>query len=232
MRRVAIFLLLLCLGCRAQSVSPETRQRIEQQVRARYSVPAGVNIGIGSLAPSEFPNYDKLSVTLSREGKTQVIDFLLSKDAKTLVHLSKIDLTKDLYAEAMDQIDIKGRPVRGNPEAKVTIVNYDDFECPFCSRMHATLMTEILPKYGDRVKIVYKDYPLPMHPWAPHAAYDANCLAKESPTAYWDLADYLHANQRAISGNSQDLQKSYAELDRVTLDFGKKHGADSNRLQA
>lgn len=233
MRRVAIFLLLLCVGCKAQSVPPETRQRIEQQVRAHYDVPADVAIEVGSLTPSDFPNYDSVAVTLSREGKTQKIDFLLSKDGKSLLRMTKIDLTKDLYAETMEQIDLKGRPVRGNPNAKVTIVNYDDFECPFCSRMHSTLMTEILPKYGDRVKIVYKDYPLPMHPWAPHAANDANCLARETPAGYWDLADYLHANQRAIgSSNKADLEKAYAELDRLTLDFGKKYGADASRLQA
>ena len=165
MRRVAIFLTLLCVGCRAQTVPPETRQRIEQQVRAHYDVPAGVTMEVGSLSPSEFPNYDSVAVTLSHEGKSQKIDFLLSKDGKTLVRMTKIDLTRDLYAETMGKIDLKGRPVRGNPDAKVTIVNYDDFECPFCSRMHSTLMTEILPKYGDRVKIVYKDFPLPMHPW-------------------------------------------------------------------
>ena len=233
MRRVAIFLTLLCVGCRAQTVPPETRQRIEQQVRAHYDVPAGVTMEVGSLSPSEFPNYDSVAVTLSHEGKSQKIDFLLSKDGKTLVRMTKIDLTRDLYAETMGKIDLKGRPVRGNPDAKVTIVNYDDFECPFCSRMHSTLMTEILPKYGDRVKIVYKDFPLPMHPWAPHAANDANCLARETPAGYWDLADYLHANQRAIGGSSSsDLQKAYAELDRLTLDFGKKYGADTSRLQA
>ena len=233
MRRVAIFLTLLCVGCKAQTVPPETRQRIEQQVRAHYDVPAGVTMEVGSLSPSEFPNYDSVAVTLSHEGKSQKIDFLLSKDGKTPVRMTKIDLTRDLYAETMGKIDLKGRPVRGNPDAKVTIVNYDDFECPFCSRMHSTLMTEILPKYGDRVKIVYKDFPLPMHPWAPHAANDANCLARETPAGYWDLADYLHANQRAIGGSSSsDLQKAYAELDRLTLDFGKKYGADTSRLQA
>ena len=233
MRRVAIFLTLLCVGCKAQTVPPETRQRIEQQVRAHYDVPAGVTMEVGSLSPSEFPNYDSVAVTLSREGKSQKIDFLLSKDGKTLLRMTKIDLTRDLYAETMGKIDLKGRPVRGNPDAKVTIVNYDDFECPFCSRMHSTLMTEILPKYGDRVKIVYKDFPLPMHPWAPHAANDANCLARETPAGYWDLADYLHANQRAIGGSSSaDVQKAYAELDRLTLDFGKKYGADTSRLQA
>ena len=79
---------------------------------------------------------------------------------------------------------------------------------------------------------MYKDFPLAMHPWAQHSANDANCLAAENGTAYWEFADYVHANQKAISGSGQDLQKSKAELDRIALDMGKKNGVDMNRLQA
>lgn len=231
MRRIAIFLLLLCLGCTAQSISPETKQHIEQQVRAYFNIPPEVTIEVGAPGASDFANYDAVTITMSHDGKSQKLDFLVSKDGKTLVRMTKIDLTKDIYADTMAKINLDGRPVRGNPNAKVTIVNYDDFQCPFCSRMHSTLMTEILPQYGDRIKVIYKDFPLPMHPWASHAANDANCLAKESPAGYWELADYMHANQRVISGNG-DLEKSKAELDRLTLDFGKKNGADATRLQA
>ena len=201
MRRTAIFLLLLCLGCTAQSIAPETRQRVQEQVRAYFNIPPEVTIEIGPPSASDFPNYDAITVTMSHEGKSQKAEFLLSKDGKTLLRMTKIDLTKDIYADTMAKINVDGRPVRGNPNAKVTIVNYDDFQCPFCSRMHATLMTEILPQYGDRIKVIYKDFPLPMHPWASHAANDANCLAKESPAGYWELADYMHANQRLISGS-------------------------------
>ena len=70
-----------------------------------------------------------------------------------------------------------------------------------------------------------------MHPWAQHSANDSNCLAAENGAAFWEYADYVHANQKAIGGG-QDLQRSKAELDRVALDLGKKNGADMNRLQA
>ena len=111
------------------------------------------------------------------------------------------------------------------------IVNYDDLQCPFCSRMHTTLMTEILPQYGDRIKIVYKDYPLSMHPWAKHSANDANCLAESNSAAYWEFADFVHANQKAI-GSGQDLTRSTLELDRIAVDIGKKNGVDTTKLQA
>ncbi len=231
-KRLAVLLLLLVsAGCSAQDVSPEVKAHIKRQIQAQYDLPAEVVISVGPRHPSDFPTYDTVTVTLSARGKDQKLDFLLSQDGKTLARVTKIDLTKDIYTERMNKIDVKGRPVRGNPNAKVTIVNYDDLECPFCSRMHATLMQEILPEYGDRVKIVYKDYPLSMHPWAQHSANDANCLAAENGTAFWEFADYVHANQKAI-GSGQDLPKATAELDRIALDLGKKNGVDIGRLQA
>jgi protein-disulfide isomerase len=238
LRRLTVLSLLLCVGCSAQSNpnpqsgSLDVNQRIERQVHAYFGIPADVSVKIGARTPSEFANYDKVPVTLSRQDKSQTMEFLVSKDGKTLIRMTKIDLTEDPYAATMKKIDVAGRPVRGNPDAKVTIVNYDDFECPFCARMHSTLMTEILPQYGDKVKIIYKDYPLSMHPWAKHAANNANCLAKESGPGYWEFADYVHANQRAINGSQKDVQNSFNELDHLTLDIGKKNGADTARLQA
>ena len=65
--------------------------------------------------------------------------------------------------------------------------------------MHQTLFPQILNEYGDRVTFVYKDYPLTeIHPWAVHAAVDASCLAAQNNDAYWDFADYIHANKQAV----------------------------------
>jgi protein-disulfide isomerase len=222
-----------CAQSAAPNIPPDVAEHVQRQVRAYFNIPPDVEIKLGAPKASEFPNYELLPVSMVRGDKTQNAEFLLSKDGKTLIRFTKIDLTKDIYAENMSKIDLANRPVRGNPEAKVTIVNFDDFECPFCARMHNTLMSQILPQYGDKVKIVYKDYPLvQIHPWAEHAAVDANCLAKESGAAYWQLADYLHANQRAIAGNQSNAQAATSELDRLTLDFGKKNGANMDRLQA
>lgn len=200
-------------------------------MRAQYELPPDVTISVGPAHPSDVVGFKSLTLTLSGHGKEQKLEFLLSNDDKTLARMTKMDLTHDVYAERAGKMDLQGRPVRGNPDAKVTIVNYDDYECPFCSRLHETLVHEILPQYGDKIRIVYKDYPLPMHPWAKHAANDANCLAKESPASFWEFADYVHGNQQQINGD-RDVTKSIAELDRITLDLGRKNGANVDALQA
>jgi protein-disulfide isomerase len=232
LRRSVLVLWLICLGCSAQSTSPDTTRSIERQVRHYYHLPPEVQIVVGPLHPSEFGNYDALKITMVKGAKKDEYDFLLSKDGKTLIRLNKFDLTKDPYAEVMKKIDINGRPTRGNKDAKVVAVNFDDFQCPFCSRMHQTLFPQILHEYGDRVLFVYKDYPLDeIHPWATHAAVNANCLAGQNNDAYWLFADTLHADPREVNGQSnRDAQ--FATLDRIALQLGERFKLDMPKLQA
>jgi protein-disulfide isomerase len=232
LRRSLMILVLVCLGCSAQSAAPEQAQRIERQIRSYYSLPATVKVTIGPLRPSEFPNYDALTITIEGDAKKQNYDFLLAKDGKTLIRMTKLDLTKDPYAETIKKINLSGRPTRGNKDAKVVVVNFDDFQCPFCSRMHQTLFPELLKEYGDRVEFVYKDFPLSeIHPWATHAAVDANCLAAQNNEAYWDLADYIHANQHEVS-SEKTREAQFAALDRLTTLQGQKHNLDQTKLQS
>ena len=157
---------------------------------------------------------------------------MISKDQKTLVRMTKIDMTKDPYVEVMNKIDIANRPVRGNNDAKVVVVNFDDFQCPFCSRMHQVLFPEIFKEYSDRVKFVYKDFPLmEIHPWATHAAIDANCLAAQSSEAYWSFADYIHANQHLV-GAEKAPDGQFKAIDRITTEQGQKFNVDQTKLQS
>jgi protein-disulfide isomerase len=231
-KRTLVFLLLACFGVAAQVPSGDVAQRMERQIRSYYDLPDSVKVTISAPHPSEFPNYDGYTVTLEGEANKKVFDFLLSKDQKTLIRMTKMDISKDPYAENMKKIDVKGRPVRGNPNAKVVIVNYDDFECPFCSRAHQTLFPELLKEYGDRVAFIYKDFPLSeIHPWAIHAAVDANCLAALSSDAYWDFADYIHSNQQVVN-SEKGHEAQFAALDRITLTEGAKFNVDTTKLQA
>jgi protein-disulfide isomerase len=244
-RRAFLVLLLICLGCSAQSnpssnpsspnaapspASTDIARQVERQVRDHYSLPPDVTVTVGPLRSSEFPNYDALTVTIEAPSKKQDIDFLLAHDHKTMLRLTKFDLTADPYVATMKKIDVTGRPTRGNKDAKVTVVNFDDFECPFCSRMHATLFPGILNEYGDRVRFVYKDYPIEeIHPWSVHAAVDANCLAAQNADAYWEFADYLHANQHSINGGKD---RENTELDNLANLQAAKHKLDIPVLQA
>jgi protein-disulfide isomerase len=232
-RRSFLLLLVVCLGCVAQSAPPDLARKIERQVRSYYKIPPEVHVLVGAPSPSaEFPNYDSVTVTVDGSEKKQDLTFLVSKDRSSMTRMIKFDLSKDPYAETMSKINVSGRPTRGAKASKVVVVNFDDFECPFCSRMHQTLFPEILKEYGDRVTFIYKDYPLvEIHPWATHAAVDANCLAAQSGDAYWDFADYIHANQHEVSSEKTPGARLEA-LDKLTMLQGQKHTLDVVKLQA
>jgi len=164
-------LLALCLtaGCKAQTAPPalnpsdavQVNRRIEVMVRSQFAVPQDYVISVGVRSPSKISGYDALPITLSHGDKSTTLDFLISADSKTLAHLDKFDLAKD----PVFSIDVAGRPIRGNPAAKVTVINFDDLECPYCSMMHQTLFPETLEHYKDMVRFIYLDNPLTeIHP--------------------------------------------------------------------
>ena len=90
-----------------------------------------------------------------------------------------------------------------------------------------------LAHYKDLVRFVYKDDPIPdLHPWAMHAAVNANCLAAQSGEVYWTYVDYLHGHGQEISGDDRDPAKSFAALDRIARQEGTLGKLDEARLNA
>jgi protein-disulfide isomerase len=229
----ALLAMALAAGCKAQApASPSTdlalNHRIEVLVRSHFGIPADVDLAVGQRQASEINGYDKLQVMLSRSGHSQALDFLVSKDGKTLARLDTFSLVDD----PLLRIDAAGRPVRGEAGAKVTVVNFDDLECPYCGRMHRQLFPDTLERYKGLVRFVYKDFPLTeIHPWAMRAAVDSNCLGAQNPQAYWDFVDYIHAHGAEVEGEKRDAAKSAETLDRLARQKGTEDHLDSSALE-
>ncbi len=239
---VRLLMLLACfgtaaaVGCKAQDSTaksgfqdPALARRVEVLVRSQFNVPADYSVAFGTRKPSNVPGYDSLQITLSRGTRNTTTDFLISTDNKSLARLETFDLTHI----ASQNIPVSDRPVRGNPAAKVTVINFDDLQCPYCARMHQQLFPQTLARYGDKVRFVYKDDPLTeIHPWALHAAVDSNCIADQNASAYWGYVDYLHAHGQEISGEDRDPKKSFDQLDRIAREQGKIFNLDAVKLDA
>ncbi len=223
----------MAVGCKAQPSTQGTpdmaqSRRIEVMVRSQFNVPPDIAVTLGARKPSQISGYDALPVTLTHGAKSQVIEFLISTDGKTLARLEKFDLAND----PLFNIDVAGRPIRGNPAAKVTVISFDDLECGYCAQMHHALFPATLERYKDKVRFIYKDYPLPpeMHPWAMHAAVNANCLAAQSGEVYWNYVDYLHSHGQEVNGDNQDLAKSFDALNRIARQEAALGKLDSIKL--
>lgn len=83
--------------------------------------------------------------------------------------------------------------IRGNADAKVMLLEYSDFECPFCGRFHPTI-AQLLTDYGDDIGVAYRHYPLSFHPNAQKAAEASECVGKQKGSeGFWAFADAIFA---------------------------------------
>lgn len=232
-----VFILVAGVGCKAQTppasnaLQSKLDRQIELTIRSQFNVPPDYTVSLGNRSKSDINGFDTLPVTFSNGSQKKTTLFLISKDNNTLARLEKFDLTK----APGSGINVLGRPIRGNPKAKVTVVNFDDLECPFCARMNEVLFPATEQHYGNQVRYIYLDFPLiQLHPWAMHAAVDVNCLAEQSPTGYWNLVDTFHEQSDEISGarGQQNLAASVKKVDDLTLAEGKRDNVDMGKLQA
>jgi protein-disulfide isomerase len=231
---VGLLALSLAVGCRAQSSGSNTQdaavnRRIEVMVRSQFGISPEVNVTLGQRTSSKITGYDSLPITLSHGATKKVIDFLISTDNQKLARLETFDLAKD----PVFNIDVADRPIRGNPSARVTVINFDDLECPYCARMHTSLFPDTLDRYKDKVRFIYKDDPLTeLHPWAMHAAVDANCLATQNSDTYWKFVDYVHAHGQEVTGEDRNVTKSFSTLDRIAREEASLAKLDNGKLDA
>ena len=93
----------------------------------------------------------------------------------------------------------------GPENATVTVIEFSDFECPFCGKAAPTVK-QIKEQYGDRIRFVYKHFPLPSHSTAPKAAEAAECAGDQGK--FWEMHDKMFANQKTLFPNSL---KGYAK---------------------
>ncbi len=144
---------------------------------------AGVNGTPGNFIVVDGNQGESIAGALPFEQLKPILDQYV-KDGKSTNTVALADLP------AVDDTD----HVRGNPEAKITIIEYSDFDCPFCSRFHSTML-QVLEAYNGQVKWVYRDFPLPqLHPNAPKLAEAAECVASQNgKEAFWNFADAYYA---------------------------------------
>lgn len=132
------------------------------------------------------------------------------------------------------QISLADEPMRGPSGAPVTIVEFSDFQCPFCQRVGATL-DQVQQEYGDQVRIAFKHMPLSMHPNAPDAHAAAEAAHRQGK--FWEMHDRIFADQAAMSPEkyqqyARELGLDLAKFDRDLADASVKQRIDADAAEA
>jgi len=126
---------------------------------------------------------------------------------------------------------IEGRPFRGSADAAVTIIEFSDFQCPYCTRGAATV-EEILERYPNDVKFVFQHFPLGFHPWAKPAAIAANCAGLQNPDAFWTLHDAYFKDQKQLTtDNVVAKSEGYLAGSGIDMKTWENCAADTNSAE-
>jgi protein-disulfide isomerase len=209
-----------------------TAERYKTQILADQEL-AGKVTARGT--PNTFINGRKVTGAKPVEEFKQIIDEELKKAEAVLakgIAADKVydELIKDgkvfePLEEKVNEFKLDGSPIKGKKDAKIVIVEFSDFQCPFCSRISAP-MKELEAKYGADLAVVFKHFPLSFHKEAMPAALASMCANEQGK--FWEYHDQLFANQKALMPENL---KSYAQT--VGLDVAKFDACvASNKFQA
>jgi protein-disulfide isomerase len=123
------------------------------------------------------------------------------------------------YRQLSDFVSDDTAPLRGSKSADLTIVFFDDLECPFSAAAYKTLVDDVLKDYGSRVALrIWPTFNSEIHPWAMHAAINAKCVASQNTEAFWEYTDAVHHGLDRLTLASAPFD----ELDRIALEAGRK----------
>ncbi len=136
------------------------------------------------------------------------------------------------------KIDVGKSPILGNPDAPVTIVEYSEFQCPYSARATPALK-EVQKKYGDKVRLVFKHFPLSFHKGAKPAAIASLAAAEQGK--FWEMHDVLFKNNRALAPEKMEeyakqagcnVEQFKKDMQAKKADYAKRVGADFRQGQS
>jgi protein-disulfide isomerase len=209
----------VCLWGAASALAgdAEITSRIIEYYRRMQNLPSDVNVTITNIHDSPIPGTKEATIELSRGSQKQDVGILMSADGRYVVFGNVEDVTTDPFAEVEKKLTIKDQPTLGPEDAPVTIVEFSDFQCPYCARAYQTMRDKVLKEYANKVRLVYKNFPLPFHKWAEPAAIAGECAFEQKNQAFWTLCDYYFDHQGEISpDNFKD--KTLEALNDVNID--------------
>lgn len=198
------------------------KQAVEAYIRHLLVWPAEITVTMGDPQPSSVPGLFAVKVRGSLGEKAIEETFYVSADSRTIVQGDIYTIGNSPFQADLDLLKTGDQPFLGPPDAKVSVVEFGDFQCPYCKQESAVVRTQLMAAFPGDVKLVFMDFPLEsIHPFALGAAVLGRCIYTQGNESFWAYHDWIFAHQSEIKPeNLRDKVLEYAATDS-RLDVGK-----------
>ncbi len=204
----------------AKPATVETR--VEEYLRNLYAWGPAFDVKVGPSKPSPIADLLEVPVTVSTGGQSDTAVVYVSKTGNFIIRGELTDMSVDPFADIRSKLRVGTSPSMGPEDAKITLIEFADFECPSCRQLDL-ILRDLLPSHPE-VRLVFKHYPLTdIHPWAMTAAIASQCAFQQSPAAFWKMHDAIFDAQDVISPSNV--------WDKM-LDLGNQLGLNPEVYQA
>jgi protein-disulfide isomerase len=198
------------LSAPARAADSAADAALKTMLQKRLLIPDLKNIQLGPAIPGPYPGVSNRTVTLvnpAAPGQKAEVEVFYDDAVKKVIiaeHYAVVDSAHPWEQVDLKQLHLDDRATLGPATAPVTIIEFGDFECPYCARAFSEIETVVNTTYKDRVHLIWKNFPLNVHPWAEQGAVAAECAREQNPAAFWSFARSLYRDQTGI--NPQNLR--------------------------
>jgi len=197
---------------------------LEAYVRHLFVMDSRITVQVSEPKPSaELPGFFDVTVHAAMGQQFQDLKFLVSKDGQKILQASVYDVANNPFKTDLDKLKTELEPNIGTAGAPVVLVEFSDFQCPYCKEEGAMLRQNLLTAYPTQVRLYFKTFPLEsLHPWAKTAALASRCVYRQQPAAFWDYHDWIFGHQGEITPDNLknkvlDWAKDKKDLDALQL---------------
>jgi len=189
----------LCFGATPQKTALD-KATLEAYVRHLMVYGPQIQISVGDPKPSPLPGFVEVKVHASAGQAKQDLLFYVSKDGQKIVQGNVYDVKNNPFKDDLDKLKTDGQPAIGKPGAPVVVVEFTDFQCPYCKQEAQVLRQNLTSAYPNQVRLYFVDHPLEqVHPWAKTAALAGRCIFKQNSDAFWQYHDWMFEHQGEIT---------------------------------
>jgi protein-disulfide isomerase len=208
----------------ARKKSAFDKPTFEAYVRHLFVLDTRITVEVSDPKPSaDLAGFQDVTVRASLGAQSQQFKFLVSKDGQKILQASVLDVNDNPFKRDLDKLKTEFEPSFGTPGAPVVIVDFSDFQCPFCKEEGLMLRQNLPSAYPKQVRVYFKTFPLEsIHPWSKASAIASRCVYRQQASSFWDFHDWIFTHQTEITPENlknkvMEWAKGQKDIDALQL---------------